>query len=107
VSSKEADYDRSFMQKIVRGDLQVILIEQCETRSTITDLQGVSFGSRLLKLASGAMHRFDRLARRVERRTSGLEILSELVQAILKACHGLLLVSCGRDGETRDRASRT
>src|SRR6266542_1138486 len=84
VSSEEADHQRPFAQQVGRSHLRVILIEQGEARGTVPDFQRASFNAGSLKLGRGAMHRFDRLARRIIRRGSGFKSLLEFVQTILK-----------------------
>ncbi len=80
MSPEETDHKRSLTEKIGRGHLDVILVEQRETRSAVADLQGSLLNSGGLELGCRSMHRFDYLARRVVRRSSGLEWFLKLVQ---------------------------
>src|SRR5437588_935606 len=89
MAAKEAEHQRSLPKKIVRGHLHVVLIEQSEARSTVSDFQRIILQARSLKLGCGTMHCFDGLVGCVIRGSSGVKGLFEFVQAILKTWHFL------------------
>ena len=84
---EEAHDEWPLANQVAGIHLHVILIEQAEFWSAISDLQGLVLNARSFKLGSGAMHRFDRFVRRVIRRSSGFEGLLEFIEMRLKICH--------------------
>ena len=84
MSSEEADHQRSFAEKVDRGQLHVILIEQGEVWSAVPNFQHALFNAGSFELGRGSMHLLDDFARRVIRSGSGFECLLEFAQPILK-----------------------
>ena len=71
MSSEEADDQRALAKRLGGIHLDMILIEQTEFRSAVSDFQSSILKTRGFELGGGAMHRFDGLGRRVIRRSSG------------------------------------
>ncbi len=76
--SEEANDDGALAKQVGGMHFDMVLIEEAEFRSAVSDFQGPILKARSFELGCGAMHRFDHLVRRVIRRSSGLERLLEL-----------------------------
>ena len=70
MSSEEANDQRSIAKEVGGIHFDVILIEQAELRSTVSDFQRVIRKPRSFELCGGPMHRFDGFMRRVIRWSS-------------------------------------
>jgi hypothetical protein len=87
VSAEEANDQGALAKQLRRIHLDVILIEQAETRSAVSDFQGSIFEARSFEFGGRAMHRFDGFARRVIPRRSRFEHFLEFIQSSLKRRH--------------------
>ena len=72
--------DNGALAKQVGGiHVDMILIEQSEFRSAISDFEGNILDTRGFEFGCSTMRRFDGLVRRVIRRRSGFERLLEFI----------------------------
>jgi hypothetical protein len=71
--SEEANDDGALAKQVGGIHVDMILIEQGEYRSAISDFEGSILDARGFEFGSGTMRRFDGLVRRVIRRCSGFE----------------------------------
>jgi hypothetical protein len=79
VPSEEANADGALAKQVGGIHFDMILIEQSEFRSAISDFEGRILNARGFEFGCSAMHRLDGLVRRVIRRNSGFERLLEFI----------------------------
>ncbi len=77
--SEEANDDGALAKQVGGIHFDMILIEQSEFRSAISDFEGSILNARGFEFGCSAMHRFDGFVRRVLRRSSGFERLLEFI----------------------------
>jgi len=91
VSSEEVDHWRALTEKLARIDLGVVLVEQLEVGSAVSDLRRFLRQARGFQLRGRATHRFDCFAKGVVGSGTELKRRFELLRTFIQVRRYLCL----------------